>query len=332
MAEQRFEGDDPKDTVIGRGQWAETRLPLQSHGDVTQLKPGKDRDGGAELPREPVAEAAVPELPAAEEQRFEGDDPKDTVIGRGQWAPTHMPPQSHGEATQLKPGAPSPPDTDSGAELPHEPTGEAAAEEMPGPPDTASLDAIVEDSVNEAAWTDLTVPSYSETGDIVGEEEELPAGEDGHGEEDTSESPELPAGEEPEELSADVRGEDARAMMTGARAEKEKKSDKTEYQSLLSDMIFGIASGIEQLLKVSQHQGLGAIPTNFGKAFEGIPWSEKPWPDVATLDDYAAGSPAVDLTSSTGTRGAGGWGYGSRGRGNTLTDRAEPARRMPLGG
>ncbi len=332
MAEQRFEGDDPKDTVIGRGQWAETHLPIQSHGGETQLKPGsppRSDDGGAELPREPAGEAAEPELPAPEKL------PEASAADMA-----GLPELPTGDAEKL-------PEASAAdlAGLPELPAGEAEPAEGAAPP--TGVEESTEDP-SAAKKTDFELPldaeghaaSLVKEGEVVGEEEELPAGEEVVAEVDTSEAPELPAGEdvvgEEEELQVEAAAASAEMKLSEEYAEEEKKekrgADSFSGTDLLASIVSGVLNGVEQLLKASQHKGLGAIETNFGKAFEGIPWSDKPWPDVAALDDYAQGAPAVDLTSQQGTRGAGGWGYGSRGKGNTLTDRAEPARRMPLGG
>lgn len=59
-----------------------------------------------------------------------------------------------------------------------------------------------------------------------------------------------------------------------------------------------------------------------------LPWGGVDAPDVDQLDDYAPASVSVNVTSLNGARGAGGWGYGSRGMGSAATDRVEPGRRI----
>lgn len=100
------------------------------------------------------------------------------------------------------------------------------------------------------------------------------------------------------------------------------------------DDLFGllhrIAFGVSELLSLDRgDKSRPAVGAAQRPHFEQVPWGQSPWPDFGATEDYAAASPAVNVTTMTGTRGAGGWGFGSRNFGNTLSDRLEPARRQP---
>lgn len=122
------------------------------------------------------------------------------------------------------------------------------------------------------------------------------------------------------------------------RAEPSDEEDESEREyrrdSVLEGLAQAFAAAAERMLAAAERRAgydHGTPPHRGWVDRLQPPGFGVNWPNYGAEEDYAAASPAMDLTSMTGTRGAGGWGRGSGRFSNTMTDRLEPARRHPLG-
>lgn len=115
-------------------------------------------------------------------------------------------------------------------------------------------------------------------------------------------------------------------------AEETTWGDTPHRGEALDELRQSILAGVEAMLEARErgrNQQQEPVPPGGWVSRLQQPGME--WPDFGQHEDYAAASPAFNVTSMTGSRGAGGWSLGSGRFSNTPRDRLEPSSRHPLG-
>lgn len=207
---------------------------------------------------------------------------------------------------------------------------EPAAADLPDVAAAASVDPFfphdpatgsnVEDRYDAATpeqLAEMKAPRPPELPDLGGEGKEGPPDlpqDDGAGHE---RAPEYESGDEQPRGRAEEK------------AEGERGGDGWTGGEIVGQVVANVLTGVENLLRLSQYHGMPGAGQGM-PVFRQLPWAGRGSRSREDEEDYAAASPGVDVTTLTGVRGAGGWGFGSRHLGNTMSDRLEPGRRRPL--
>ncbi len=189
-----------------------------------------------------------------------------------------------------------------------------------GVEDDAEFDAVIEESISQRQtgeddpWPDA-FPEMSSYQVAEQEQSAFPdfsqqQGQDGS----VSFTMYSPSGQE-------GGGGDSGQMPGGGPALAERDQDQS-----LFDMLRTIADGVSQLTGAKQGGGGGDVG---GKSYQ-FPWQEHGFKSLEEDEDYPAASPAFDVTNLSGTRGAGGFGFGSKYGYRSASDFLDPSRRQNL--